>query len=86
MTRGLWARLDPALAAQLARLLRFPAFAAVAAVLVVPLLHAAILRYPALGLVMGLLEVILRAVRPVAATQAVRLSPGVDPPAAAGSP
>jgi hypothetical protein len=58
------AALTPAVRAHLWRLLRYPAFVSIAAALIAPLLHDAILRWPAIGVVVALLEIVVRTINP----------------------
>lgn len=56
--------LTPAVRSHLWRLVRYPAFASIAAALVVPLVRTAELRWPAVGLVMSVLEIVVRTIVP----------------------
>jgi hypothetical protein len=56
--------LTPAVRSHLWRLVRMPAFASLAAVIVVPLIRAAEVRFPAIGLIMAVLEIIVRTISP----------------------
>lgn len=77
------AAVTPAVRSHLWRLVRYPAFVSLAAALVVPLVKAAVVRWPAIGAVVALLEIILRtAVPTVPASPPVAGPPPTTPPAA----
>lgn len=76
--------LTPAVRAHLWRIIRFPAFVSLAAALVTPLAHAAAIRWPAIGGIVALLEIIVRTALPTVAatsTPAVPAAKTSTPPA-----
>lgn len=58
------ALLTPAVRSHLWRLVRLPAFTVAAAAVVSPLIHSATARWPAVGVVLALLEIFTRTVKP----------------------
>lgn len=75
------AALTPAVRGHLWRLVRYPAFTSIAAALVVPLVHAAEIRWPAIGAVVALLEIVVRTIAPTEPVQPPAPAPPAAPPA-----
>lgn len=76
------ATLTPAVRSHLWRLVRLPAFTAAAAALITPLIQPAIARWPAIGAVIALLEIITRTVKPTEpAAPVIPGQPTAPPPA-----
>lgn len=74
--------ITPAVRSHLWRLVRMPAFTSAAALLIVPLIHAAVIRWPAIGGIVALLEIVVRTIAPtVPAPPPGPAAPRVPPPA-----
>lgn len=73
--------ITPAVRSHLWRLVRLPAFTSAAAALIVPLIHAAVIRWPAIGGIVALLEIAVRTIVPtVPAPSPVAPASRIPPP------
>lgn len=68
------------LKAQLGRIVRLPAFVILSALLTVPAVQSALLRYPLLAALVGLFEVVYRSLVPTEPAPTVTAVPADQPP------